>query len=202
MKKFLFSVLLLLTIILTACSSASTGTALNSTSADLSIEAQLAVGTLKLAGTDQDITAEQAKNLMLYWQVYQELGESDTAAQAEVDGLVAQIQETMTADQMQAIAAMQITQQDVFTSMQGATSISRGRNTVSLPSGETMPAGGPSADGGEVPMGSGIPADMSAGAPASSIEQTNSMSANASLTKVPSALVDTVIQVLQERISA
>ncbi|MGZ9221082.1 MAG: hypothetical protein ACXW4Q_03160 [Anaerolineales bacterium] len=204
MKKLLFSVLFLLTIVLTACSSASTGTPLNSTSADLSIETQLVIGTLKLAGTDQDISAEQAEDLILYWQVYKELGESDTVAQAEVDGLVAQIQETMTADQMQAIAAMQITQQDVFTSMQGATTVSSGSesSTVSLPSSENMPAGGPPADGGEAPMGGGMPADMSGGAPASSTDQTESMSANASLTKVPSALVDAVIQALQERISA
>jgi hypothetical protein len=45
----------------------------------------LAFGTLKLAGTDQDITPEQAKQLVVYWRVYKELSQSDTAAQAEVD---------------------------------------------------------------------------------------------------------------------
>jgi hypothetical protein len=85
----------------------------------------------------------------LYWQVYQELSQSDTAAQAEIDGLVEQIEETMTADQMQAITAMNITQQDVFTAMQGVAFVSSNTSgsTVTLPSGSGG-AGGPPADGG------------------------------------------------------
>lgn len=202
MKKFFFSLLMIFTIALTACSSQSTGTPVSSNNSDLPIETELAVGTLKLDGTDQDISFEQAEELVIYWQVYKELSQSETAAQAEIDGLVAQIQEAMTDDQMQAITDMNITQQDVFTSMQGVTvaSSSASNSTVSLlsssSSGGSMPAGGPPADGG-------MPADMGGAAPAPSTDQSQSVQAAPSIsTGVPSALVEAVIQSLQQKIAA
>src|SRR5512138_1936443 len=121
MKKSLPILLIVLAIALTACSTSSTGTSLASTENGLPIAAQLAVGTLKLAGTGQAVTAEQAKDLIIYWETYKQLSQSDTAAQAEYDGLISQIEETLTTDQMQAITDMNITQQDVFASMQGVT---------------------------------------------------------------------------------
>lgn len=41
----------------------STGTPTSATNNDLPIETQLAVGTLQLAGSEQDISAEQAEEL-------------------------------------------------------------------------------------------------------------------------------------------
>jgi hypothetical protein len=210
MKYITLSILMIAGILLTACSSSSASTPIGSTSKDLPIETQLAVGTLKLNGTDQDITAEQAKDLVVYWQVYKELSQSQTAAQAEVDGLVAQIQETMTGDQRQAITAMNITQQDVLASLQGMTvaSSSPGNSTVSLPAGSAsgggMPAGGPPADGGAPPDG-GMPADMGGAASTSGASQSQGSQAGTSsrvITGVPSALVEAVIQSLQQKITA
>jgi len=175
------------------------------------IETQLAVGTLKLTGTDQDITVDQAKELVVYWEVYKELSESETAAQAEIDGLIAQIQETMTSNQMQAITDMNITQQDVFASMQGVavTSNNSSNTTVSLPSGSSsggsMPAGEPPADGGGAPPDGGISGDMSGAASTSNTGQsqsTGTSSGSAVTANVPSALVEAVIQSLQQKIAA
>jgi hypothetical protein len=162
------------------------------------------VGTLKLSGTTQEVTVEQAKELVMYWQVYQELRQSDTAAQAEIDALVAQIQERMTSDQMAAIAEMNITQQDEFASMQGAmvTSSSASASPVSLPSAS---AGGGMPSGGGPPDGGGVPIDLGGGAPISGTRQTRSSGAGAGLavtTRVPSALVKAVIQALQQKIAA
>jgi hypothetical protein len=205
MKKLFSSILIMIfAITLTACSSLSTATTASSKSTDLPIETQLAVGTLKLAGTDQDVTADQAEDLVVYWQVYEELSQSDTAAQVEIDALVAQIRETMTTDQMQAITDMKITQQDVLASMQGATvtSSNSSGSTVSVPSGSSsgggMPAGGPPADGG------GMLLDMGGSVPASSAGQTQSTQtrSGASVTaNVPTALVEVVIQSLQQKIA-
>jgi hypothetical protein len=117
MKKLVFPLLVILAIVLSACSSQSTGTSIPSANNDLPIETLLAVGTRKLDGTDQEVSVEQAEKLVLYWQVYKELSQSETAAQAEIDGLIAQIEETMTDDQMQAITDLSITQQDVLASM-------------------------------------------------------------------------------------
>jgi DNA-binding transcriptional regulator YiaG len=206
MKKILFSTLMVLAIVLAACSSVSTGTPAMSTSDGLPIETQIAVGTLKLAGTGQDVTAEQAEELIILWQTYKQLSESDTAAQAEVDGLIAQIQETMTTDQMQAITDMQIAQQDVFTSMQGVsvTTSSSSESTVSVPSGSASggaPAGGPPSDGGGAPPDGGMGMDMGSGAPASGTDQNvQTGSSSQSITQVPSALVEAVIQSLQQKI--
>jgi hypothetical protein len=205
MKKILFAILAVLVLTLTACSTSATGNTLGSTENNLPIAAQLAVGTLKLAGTDQAVTAEQAQDLIVYWETYKQLSQSDTAAQAEYDGLIAQIEETLTADQVQAISAMDITQQDVFASMQGmtVTTSSSSSSTVSIPSGSTgggMPAGGPPADGGGAPSDGGM-GDMGGAAPASSMTQAQSAqsSANTGATaSVPTVLIEAVIQSLQK----
>ena len=209
MKKLFFFTLIVIAMALTACSSLSTGTPVSTNSTRLPMETQLAVGTLKLVGTDQDVSVEQARDLVVYWEVYKELSQSETAAQSEIDGLTAQIQETMTDDQMQAITEMNITQQDVFASMQGVTAASsNSSNTaVNVPSGSTsgggMPAGGPPADGGVPPDGGGMPADMG-GEAASGASQNQSTQAGSSSTvtaEVPSALVEAVIQSLQQKLA-
>jgi hypothetical protein len=211
MKKILFAILAVLTLILSACSTSSTGTPAASTSNGLPMATQLAVGTLKLAGTDQTVTAEQAKDLVVYWETYKQLSQSDTAAQAEYDGLIAQIEETLTTDQMQAITDMNFTQQDVFASMQGVTVTmsSSGSSTVSVPSGGAsgggMPAGGPPADGGGAPPDGGMGGDMGGAASASNTDQTQSTQADsntAATTAVPSTLIEAVIQSLQHIIAA
>jgi hypothetical protein len=203
--------LVLLTISLTACSNSSTSTPLGSVNNELPAAAELAVGTLKLSGTSQSVTAEQAEELVVYWETYKQLSQSDTAAQAEFDGLTAQIQETLTADQIQAISDMNITQQDVFASMQGVNStVSNTTNgsTISVPSGYSggagMPAGGPPADGGTPPDG-GMPSDLGGAAPSSSADQAQSAQASSgsgAIAGVPSALIEAVIQSLQQIVAA
>ena len=74
-----------------------------------SVRNQLALGTLELAGTSNAVTPEQAKGLLPLWQALLNLTGTDTVAEAELSALQNQINETMTADQMQAIASMQIT---------------------------------------------------------------------------------------------
>ena len=123
MKKQTPLILLLLTMLLAACGTAKT-TAQSSTGAadpaarTLPPVMQVAIGTFKLEGTPQAVTAKQAAELLPLWQVYESLSQSDTAAQAEIDSLVGQIQQSMTKEQMQAIQAMNLTPQDMFTVMQ------------------------------------------------------------------------------------
>ena len=84
MKKITITVMLLLTLFLTACG---TQTSVTGTPAaeGLAAAAELALGTFKLEGTEQAVTAEQSANLLPLWQVYQSLTASDTAAQAEIE---------------------------------------------------------------------------------------------------------------------
>src|SRR5512147_1964522 len=120
--KRLFFPLLLTSLTLAACG-APKATANPSTGAGdpaartLARLSQEAIGTFKLEGTAQAVTAKQAAELLPLWQVYESLSQSDTAAQAEVDALVEQIQQSMTKDQMQAIQAMNLTPQDLFAVM-------------------------------------------------------------------------------------
>ena len=126
MKKFTPVFLTLFILTLTACgstaraNSSSFGSATqNGTAAGaLPATTQLAIGTLKLDGTDNTLTADQAAKLLPLWETMQVLETSDTAAKQEIDALGTQIQETMTDKQMQAITAMNLTRQDMFAVLQ------------------------------------------------------------------------------------
>jgi len=211
MKRIALTLLMIFTIALTACGFSSTSAPTNAaTGTDIAIGSQLAVGTLRLAGTEQDITADQAKELIILWKVYEDISQSSTAAQEEVDALIEQIQETMTSPQIQAISDMNITQRDVFTVIQSAdvnSSTSVGTTTVSAPTdGGGMPGGAPPDGGGAAPDGGGAPADMGGGEmPAPSTDSAQSEGPTTGLVGtagVPSTLVELVIQSLELIVAA
>ncbi|MGD0613692.1 MAG: hypothetical protein ABSB41_19520 [Anaerolineales bacterium] len=87
------------------------------TTQPLPLIGQLLVGTFKLEGTSNAVDAKEAASLIPLWQAYAQLTSSNTAAQAEIDAVVSQIQSTMTPQQTQAITAMKLTRQDEFTTM-------------------------------------------------------------------------------------
>jgi hypothetical protein len=78
-----------------------------------SLRNQLAFGALKLEGTASAVTLEQAKTLLPLWQAIVALSGSETTAEAELTAVQNQIAEAMTPEQLQAIAAMQITNADL-----------------------------------------------------------------------------------------
>lgn len=203
MKRTKFSILLVLAVALTACSSLSTNRSNSSTQTNngsLS-ELQLGVGILKLEGTENAITTEQAPELLMLWQVYQDLSDSDTAAQEEVSAVFEQVQETLTTQQIQAIKDMQITQQDVASVMQGVTftTTSSSSSTSSTNTSNVAPQGGPP------DMGGGIPMDFGGASPSTGTSQSQSGQATSSLgssAAVPSAVVQLIIESLQKKIAA
>ena len=79
---------------------------------------QLILGTLQLEGTELTVSAEQASSLAPLWKAVRSLSASDTAAQAEIEAVLNQIQESMTREQLEAIAAMELSQEDLFTAVQ------------------------------------------------------------------------------------
>lgn len=218
MKKIFLTTLLLLTLILTACSSGANAIQPSSTqeNASLPIAAQLVIGTLKLDGTEQAVTADQANELLVMWQVYADLTSSDTTAQQEIDGLVEQIQETMTTEQMKAISAMGLTQQEVFALIQeqgvglGQARQSSNNSDPQNGSGFTPPdggiAGGPPDGGGSLAGGAlpdnGIGGVGSSGSSTGTNQSQNPGSGSGASAGVPTALVNVLIQYLQQIASA
>jgi hypothetical protein len=160
------TVLTFLGLVLAACGTASNGAQsgsdpLGNPSADaLPESSQLVIGTLKLDGTDRAVGAEQAAELLPLWQTYLSLSASDTAAREELEALVEQIRDAMTPEQMQAIADMQLTRDDMFAVMQeqgigvgagpqAGDSITGGSPDFAPPDGGAgFPAGGGGLQGG------------------------------------------------------
>lgn len=105
--------LLLIAFILSGCSG---GTVAATTPAQgaagtgqtLTLNEKLAAGTLKLEGSDQAVTAEQAKELLPLWKAVKTLSTSDTASQLEIEAVYQQIQDTLTADQLASIEALDL----------------------------------------------------------------------------------------------
>ncbi|HEX2993467.1 MAG TPA: hypothetical protein VHP14_01510, partial [Anaerolineales bacterium] len=87
-------------------------------------------------------------------------------------------------------------------STQGVTVVSNssGSNTSNASSDGGMQAGGPPPDGGGAPAGGDMSPEMGGGASMTGTGQTQSTQAGSqSLTKAPSALVEAVIQSLQQK---
>ncbi len=73
------------------------------------VRSQLAYGSLKLADSPNTITLEQAKTMIPLWQAVISLSGDTTTATEELTAVQDQITAAMTADQLQAIAEMKIT---------------------------------------------------------------------------------------------
>jgi hypothetical protein len=80
----------------------------------LDASTQLVLGTIRLEETGNAVTAEQAKSLLPLWQSLQ----GGVTVQTEVNAVLKQIESTMTHDQLAAIAAMRLTQEDLRSWMQ------------------------------------------------------------------------------------
>ena len=127
MKSWIIVIGLVLLLALGACSptggtaetAAADSNEVTLTDGDLSVAAQLALGTVQLEETEQAVSETQAAELLPLWQAYQTLSQSDTTAAVELEALAGQIQRAMTAEQVQAIAGMDLTA-DTLTEMQAS----------------------------------------------------------------------------------
>ena len=75
----------------------------------LSVRNQLAYGTLKLEGSAETITAEQAAKLLPLWQALKTLSASSTVATEEVTAVQSQISAAMAPAQVSVIAGLKLT---------------------------------------------------------------------------------------------
>jgi hypothetical protein len=171
--------------------------------AALSTETKLIIGTFRLEGTILAVTPKEAGELLPLWQVYSELASSDTATQEEIAALVEQIQDTMTPEQVQAIEDMQLTQNDVFTLMQeqGLT-IRGGQSTGGGNSSGSAFQPGRFPEGGFPP---GEPGEGGPGAAGQNLSPEQIATAQAArgqsggFNRVPSVLIKALIQLLETK---
>ncbi len=157
MKKIIgFTSMSILALVLTACGAAASASQSNgagassayASSSGSSVAApvngtptagpsalELAAGIIKLDGTSDAVTAEQAAQLLPLWQSLQQLeagaapqgggqgapvARPDAATMQKVAAQVQLIENAMTPGQMQSIAAMNMSRQDIFAALQQA----------------------------------------------------------------------------------
>jgi hypothetical protein len=119
-KASLFSILVMLSLFMSACSAAASSTPTRTgngntggPNGDLPLGIELAIGTLALEKTPTPIDSKQANDLLFLWKGLAQMLKAQNSAKEEVQGLLKQIQGTMTADQMKAIQAMHLNYQQV-----------------------------------------------------------------------------------------
>ena len=229
MKKTILTLTILAILgVLVACNKATTATQTQNgpggNAMPLSSATQLLAGTLKLEGTDLAVTANQAKQLLPLWQTLQELSNSNTSADQEINAVVDQIKSSMTAQQTAKITAMKLTQQDVMSLMSQTGVSPNGANATTtpmamnafpggnnsqvggapaggppgggMPPGGGAPGGGMPSGGGGMPSGGGEPGMMGGAAGISTTPQAVRQMPN----QVPAPLLNALIELLQKKI--
>jgi hypothetical protein len=215
-RKIFFScVLILLLVLVSACSSlaASAGLAVNGTSATAeaaksAVTNNLGIGILLLEGSEVQVSVDQASSMLLLWKGVKLLTSDKNASVLELAALYEQIQENLTAEQIASIGEISYTQQDVDLVMQkyagdSITAASVKKTTSSSSSNSSFGGpGGPGGPGGDMAVISG----MSSGATGSSSTTTSAQAKAIAASKSSSTsaglnaqLADTVIALLQQR---
>ncbi len=85
---------------------------------DLPLSARLGFGTLMLEGTEYAVDPAQAAELLPLWKAAKSLSSNETTAEAELEALFNQIQDTMTPEQLSAITDMQFTSEEMAQKME------------------------------------------------------------------------------------
>jgi hypothetical protein len=215
MKKVItVSILTIFALLLAACGNNASAQSNNgfrqnngNSSAPLPQSTKLLIGTLKLDGTPQAVTAQQAAQLIPLWQLYASLETSSTAASQEVDATVQQIQATMTAEQIQAIESMNITRRDEFTTLQqmglaqanasGTPQPGTGTQGQGNRSGGGGFGGGGFGGGGGFPGGGGGQGNRNFN-PSQIATAQAARAQGGGTNRIPSALIDALVQYLQK----
>lgn len=79
----------------------------------LPISSQLGFGTLLLEESEYAVNPEQAAELLPLWKAARSLNESETVAQAELEAVFNQIEDTMTSEQIAFIADLRLTGEEM-----------------------------------------------------------------------------------------
>jgi len=185
--------------VLTACTSGNSNTSSSTAKTDsMSPALELALGTLKLEGTEQAVDSKAAAQLLPLWQLLDELDNNASAAPAEFTAVTEEIQLTMTSAQIQAIDDMQLTQEDVAAASQTARTSTIASSSAASGGGQNVSAGVGPIMGGNMPAG-GMPLDGGGPMPGGNNQNNAASSKAASSTSQPT-LIQQVIRLLQTKV--
>ncbi len=214
MKKIILAFpLFTLLLVLAACGGSSNSGDTSSSSASLSLQNELLIGTFKLEDTSLAVSSDQASQLIPLWETMQSLAASGTAATEEINAVVTQIKSTLTSQQINAITAMGLTQQDLTTVMSknGLTSKSSAASSTADTSSIQGPLGDTSSGGAGNP-GAGIPGDAAdpsgtgSGQSISQVQvsssQTDSSQSQGSTNQASASLLSALIDMLQKKVQS
>jgi uncharacterized protein YceK len=209
-RVFLIGAIIFVILVSTGCGSigstsnpSTTSSSTEKTSSDQVSE--LAVGLLHLEGTDQAVDKKLATQLLPYWQLLEELNASESTASQEISAVLEKIQTTMTAEQMNAIQNLNLTQNDIATvitevrtSFANTTTTSTSKD-VALISINGGPVGGEMPpDGGGMLINNG---GVGGGVNVSNSSQQSTSSSQSSSTSDATLLIEKVIEMLETRVN-
>ncbi len=168
------------------------------------METKLALGTLKLEGSDLAVTQTQASQLLTLWEAYRSISNSDTSSQVELNALEKQIQGIMTADQLKAIEAIGLTELTVSETLQSMANNPIVSTSASITGASTNSQGGASGGpGGMPPDGGGMAmSDITSSVMAQTTPVATQPAASTQPTQVDVRLLDALIQLLVSRSQA
>jgi hypothetical protein len=137
--------ILMITIVLAGCAAGTSSQgnqAAGSVNQNSSLESRLALGTLELEGTNQAVSAEQAKQLLPLWQKIKTLAATPSSTQAaDLQAVYTQIEAAMTPAQIKTIESLRLNQNDIQALMKSlGIQITPGPN----PNGGNFPTQSPS----------------------------------------------------------
>lgn len=183
-------------LVLTSCgpSSAASTTA---SSDPMTPALKLALGTLHLEGTEQAVDATTAARLLPLWELLDELSTNSAAAPAETTAVIEQIESTMTAAQLKAIQALNLTDNDVTKASEGGGAATATGTTTAGSSGRASSAAGRKLLAGS--SGAGMPLDGGGPMPGAASGQNGSASGSAPGSSNTS-LIKEVIQLLERKL--
>ena len=222
MKKIILPIVLLVTLafVVTACGSSTggnnnqggnqSGQGQNASgqgqgnNRPISPQLQLIVGTFKLEGTPQAVNAQQAAQLIPLWQLYGQLETSSSSAPEEVTAAFDQIKSTMKPDQINAINAMNLTNQQAFAYMQQQGIIQAGGFRFNgTPQANRAPgAGGGGFPGGSFrgPGGGGPGGGQTLNPSEIATAQARRAQGGDNRSRIPQVLLDALIKMLQSKV--
>lgn len=158
---------------------------------------QLALGTLRLEENGQEIDGATAGALLPLWKAVRSLSASDSTSDLEMQALYRQIEESMAAGQVEAIAEMQLTSSDLAQALSGLEVETGSSESASrTPAVNAIPAG---PGGDQPPMGDmAVMGGDATGAQAAVQEGTQTVAA-ANDGVIPTAVLDAVITMLETK---